>query len=544
MKYLKPIGSAINGLVCGALTFVVLSGCGGGEEDTGGTSKPTASNTNISLAASTLNINEGGVSERKTDNIKLRLSQSHSTNIVVNYVTIDDTALGGRDYEPKNGSVTFSPGEREKNIQVTVIGNNNNDEDKRFNVSLTLATGDNAKLINENAAIVIKDDDPEPKVTLELDRLDVREGVGSVDIVAKLDRGSYQTVTATLAFAGLASKTNDYNVVSSEIIFAPYETTAHTTITIFEDDIIEGTETIDIAFERLSNGSEGLANTLKVLILGDLRLTDSGVISYYNNGRFDALVPDGEHPYQDADFGLDTNDLYANRNGVYGFFYNKIDDAGNALPANNTRQECTYDAHTGLTWEIKSEFFHHDFSEKPTAEELEYELMITGQHYNNRNGRYRYYNADDTKNGGSRGSVNNKELTAPVFASQSCMFPPRDHPMHISSVTQRGCTTDSYVALVNKTAKCGAIDWRLPSINELQTLMVYEVSHRGFDQDYFPDTDASEAYNGQGDFVFLSSTPSVDNDASVWCMDVSSRRVKLCNKNYPHHVRLVRGNEF
>ena len=74
--------------------------------------------------------------------------------------------------------------------------------------------------------------------------------------------------------------------------------------------------------------------------------------------------------------------------------------------------------------------------------------------------------------------------------------------------------------------------------------MVYEDGHRGFDQDYFPDTYENEASNGAGDFVFLSSTPSVDNDASVWCMDVSSRRVKLCNKNAPHHVRLVRGNEF
>jgi hypothetical protein len=74
--------------------------------------------------------------------------------------------------------------------------------------------------------------------------------------------------------------------------------------------------------------------------------------------------------------------------------------------------------------------------------------------------------------------------------------------------------------------------------------MVYEDQHRGFDQDYFPDTDPSQASQTNSDYVFLSSTPSVDNDASVWCMDVASRRIKLCNKNTPHHVRLVRGNNF
>jgi hypothetical protein len=532
--------NALSASICLAL----LSGCGGEEEANSSSSTKPVSATNISLVASTLTINEGKAGERKTDTLKLRLSQVHDSNIVVSYETLDNTAIAGEKYQATSGSVTFSPGEREKTIAITVIGNEENDQDERFDVALALTSGENSKLLNETATVVIKDDDPEPGVSLEVQRLDVREGVGTVDVVAILNRGSYQSITATLAFSGLASKANDYNVQSEEIVFEPYAKKAHTTITIFEDDIIEGTETIEVAIEKLSNASEGDNLALKVLILGDLKLNDSGVISHYNNGKFDGLVPDGAHPNQDADFGLDQDDTFKDKNGIYGLFYNKIDDAGNSLPANATAQSCTYDAHTGLTWEVKGDYFHHTFLEKPTVEELEYELLVTGQHYNNRNGRYRWYNGDDTKNGGSRGTVNNNELVAPVFASEACMFPPRDHPMHLSSVTQKGCTTDFYVLLVKKQSKCGFVDWRLPSINELQTLMVYEGGHRGFDQDYFPDTDESEAYNGNGDFVFLSSTPSVDNDASVWCMDVSSRRVKLCNKNTAHHVRLVRGNQF
>jgi hypothetical protein len=283
---------------------------------------------------------------------------------------------------------------------------------------------------------------------------------------------------------------------------------------------------------------------MRVIIQGDLKLNDTGVVSFYNNGRFDALTPDGDHPAQDADYGLDTDADFNSRNGVAGFFYNKIDQAGNAMPADATDHSCTFDAHTGLTWELKGDFFYHEFKDDPNDDEEAQEIQYTNTHYNNSNGRYKWYNSDDTKNGGAKGGVNDKELENPVLASQNCMFPHRDHPLNIPSVTQKGCTTDKYEELINKKALCGFIDWRLPSIDELQTLVVYEDARRGYDTVYFPDSDESDASHQDEDFVYLSSTPSVDNDASVWCLDARERRVKLCNKTDAHHVRLVRGNKF
>ena len=97
-------------VICSAVCAAVLASCSAGEEAEKNTSNtPTASNTNISLVASTLNINEGKVGERRTDNLKVRLSQSHSNNIIVGYETKDNTAIAGQRYQASSGSVNFSP---------------------------------------------------------------------------------------------------------------------------------------------------------------------------------------------------------------------------------------------------------------------------------------------------------------------------------------------------------------------------------------------------------------------------------------------------
>lgn len=522
----------------------LIAGCGGGEEESAGTSSGSVSPPNITLATQTLTITEGDEGERKIDDLSLRLSKTHSSSITVNYHSVDNTALAGKRYQETSGSITFAPGEREQSIDVTVIGNDDFEPDQTFEIELTLVAGTSAKLINPKATITIRDDDPEPTVDFEVERIDVREGVGVVDIFATLDRGSYREVSLTLDFDGLASSNNDYSINSNTITFAPNTTRSSTYITIFEDAIIEGSEFIDVSVKSVSNGDKGLLDEMKVLILGDLKLNDSGVVSYYNNGDFSSNTPDGEHSNQDADFGLDRNDAYRN-NGFAGLVYNKIDNSGNSLPPDASNHHCTFDAHTGLTWEIKGEYFYHEFIDKPNADELARELEITSQHFNNTNGRYMWYNANDKENGGSKGGVNSQELTSPVLASTGgCMFPPRDHPLYVSGASTKGCTTDKYQELINTSSRCGFVNWRLPTINELQTLMIYEPEHRGFDQDYFPDTKEGTATHYGADFVYLSSTPSVDNDASVWCLDVAKRQVKLCNKTERQHVRLVRGNEF
>ena len=540
MKY-NRITIAMLSIVVGAS----LSGCGGGgEEETVNNRPVSTSPTNITFASQSIATNEGDKGERKTVTVNLRLSKVHNENISLNYVMEEDNEFASGRYESASGTTQITAGTREQRLEFTILGNDRHEDTGRVSVNFSL-TGNpsNVNLTQNKATIVINDDDSAPVVQLNIENIDVREGVGKVDIKATLDRPSYKEVTANLSFDGLAS-VNDYEVTNPSIIFKSDEISSSTSIDIFADDIIEGSETIEVALQSVVNGSIGGNNSMRVIILGDLKLTDTGVTLYYNNGEYNSNMPDAAHGQQDADFGLDTNANFNTRNGLGGLSYNKIDDAGNALGANDNAHQCVYDAHTGLSWEIKGEYFYHQFSEDPSDEEEEIEANYTNRHFNNRNGRYMWYEDDNKLNGGSKGGANNKELEAPILASQACMFPNRDSPLYISSVTQKGCTSDKYEELINKTARCGFVDWRLPTINELQSLVVYQDSENAHDMDYFPESDEAEASHTASGFVYLSSTPSIDNEASVWCLDTSERRIKLCNKRDYHHIRLVRGSQF
>jgi hypothetical protein len=338
-----------------------LTGCGGGEEDTGTNRPVSTSPTNITFASQSIATNEGDKGERKTVTVNLRLSKVHDETISVNYMMEEENEFASGRYEAVSGKTDITAGTREQRLEFTIIGNDRHEDDGRVSVNFSLAgNASNVNLTQNKAIIVINDDDPAPVVQLNVKNIDVREGVGKVDIKATLDRPSYKEVNATLAFDGLAS-VNDYAVTSPNIVFSPDELASSTSIDIFADDIIEGSETIEVVLQSAVNASMGDNNRMRIIILGDLKLTDTGVTMYYNNGQYNSAMPDAEHPQQDADFGLDTNANFNTRNGLAGLSYNKIDDAGNALGANEIGHACTYDAHTGLTWEIKGEYFYHEF---------------------------------------------------------------------------------------------------------------------------------------------------------------------------------------
>jgi hypothetical protein len=96
------------------------------------------------------------------------------------------------------------------------------------------------------------------------------------------------------------------------------------------------------------------------------------------------------------------------------------------------------------------------------------------------------------------------------------------------------CNTQDYINAINDTRLCGSSEWRLPTREELRTLVDYTVAYPGptIDQAFFPHT--------QGQFYWSSNTDA-NNIDSAWGIGFSFGFDYAYFKSDMGHVRLVSG---
>tara|TARA_Y100001951_G_C11290685_1_gene271924 strand:- start:1080 stop:2708 length:1629 start_codon:yes stop_codon:yes gene_type:complete len=539
MKNLKKTAIAL-------LVATVLSGCGGGEEETStggsGGSGNTVQNVNVGFNRASFDIKEGDAG-----NTQVKLT--FQTNVILNnplkisYVSENGTAKEGSDYTGGTGEVTIPKGSRSADVTLNVIGNTVHQSNRDFKVLISSTEGEKMTVTKgtDSQTIRMLDDDPEPVVTFSSDVLTVHEDIGTIEVPLELDRQSEKETTVRVTLSGLTTRDVDYTVTGTDIVFGALVTSGNYPIKIQSDDLVEGTEDITVTMSTVVNGKLGTEKSMKVLITGDLKLPDTGYTNFYNQGEFNASAPDSEHPYQDGHYGLDKEPMHSG-NGYASFVYQKIDNAGNPMSANATDHSCVYDQHTGLTWEIKAgirELPADKLGDDDNTNNKDEKIAYGNQYWGSKRNQYLWNNPDSKTNGGQTGGILDSEwdgYTGPHHLSANCVFPSRNEPLYVN-VTNTGCTSNKFIELHNKAARCGFKDWRLPTILELATIANYESSEPIVDPQYFRDMNIP----WRDGMRYLSSTPVVENTASVWCWNADKKQVELCNKQQYHFIRLVRG---
>lgn len=158
-------------------------------------------------------------------------------------------------------------------------------------------------------------------------------------------------------------------------------------------------------------------------------------------------------------------------------------------------------------------------------------LQLQHTNWRSKSHSYYWYNTDNNANGGRSGSVGKfTKSTAPI--SRFCAFPHDGMSNYVSGL--KGCNSANYLEVMNNLAVCGFSDWRLPKIEELRSIVNYDINSPEWDARFFPLTNTS------GDY--LSASPSVNNNATVWCVSGNTGEVKLCHKQFPNLIRAIRGN--
>lgn len=192
---------------------------------------------------------------------------------------------------------------------------------------------------------------------------------------------------------------------------------------------------------------------------------------------------------QDCNVGRDFthND---DSDGFAGFSFTKLDDSGNPLSDQSvdyqtTPWACVRDNVTGLVWEVKTN--------------------TTGIHHKDNTYQWR-------------------GLTAIG----------RDHPDREGHYLEP--SWNKLVQGSNDNTFCGFNDWRVPTVSELWSLMMYSLTSYAIDLNYFPNTKL-KSYKD-----YWSSTPFAVGGIMAWEVNYGLRSSYYSERAKSNHVRLVRSS--
>lgn len=201
---------------------------------------------------------------------------------------------------------------------------------------------------------------------------------------------------------------------------------------------------------------------------------------------------------QDCDQGRDATHK-DDSDGHAGFSFTKLDANGDPLPDNAASWSCVKDNVTGLVWEVKT--------------------TDGGLHH--KDDSYVWYNTDPATNGGFAGIADDDGAICYGYDSND--------PASF-------CNTQAYVARVNQAGWCGHTDWRMPTKEELRSLVDYSVPYPGptIDVGYFPNQVSSSVW---------SSLPYANSSAHAWALFFNLGGSSPGSKIDSHAVRLVRSGQ-
>ena len=193
---------------------------------------------------------------------------------------------------------------------------------------------------------------------------------------------------------------------------------------------------------------------------------------------------------QDCHQGRDFTDN-DDSDGHAGFSFTKLDNAGNPLAASASSWSCVQDNVTGLIWEAKTNNSGlHNKDDK-------YTLRI--------------------------GSVGDEDRRGDICYGYDASDP------------SGYCNTEAFAERVNAVGLCGANDWRLPSREELNSIVHYGIvdssgSIPNIDLDYFPKTHS---------WSYWTSTRSHERN-QYWTISFSSGSYSSTTWSSKYYARLVR----
>jgi hypothetical protein len=219
-------------------------------------------------------------------NVVLRLSGPAEGTFTVNYSTSNGYASGSlsSDYTAVNSSVTFSPGETSKTIQIAITNNAAAESLEHFYLILTLPTASQtlATLARREIPVWIVDNDSTAGGTpiVSINDVAVDESTSPVARFAvTLDRPAAGTVTVNWATAdGSAVSGQDFAAASGTVTFQPGDTAQTVEVTLTNDALAEGSEQFRVQLSSASGATIGQGSGVATIGANDAAVSPKPVL--------------------------------------------------------------------------------------------------------------------------------------------------------------------------------------------------------------------------------------------------------------------------
>jgi hypothetical protein len=230
--------------------------------------------TSIDFEITSTNVTEAGVT--LTFNV-LRQGAVLTNTATVQYSSTGVSATAGGDYTATSGTLTFSSGETNKTLSLTILNDSNVESSEVVRLSLSNPT--NAVLgVDRTIDVTIDDDDTGFSFTAST--MTVAED--GTNVVVNVRRTGDASATNEVDYAtsdSTATAGSDYTSTTGTLTFAPGETNKTLTVTIASDAAYEANETFRISLTNATSGA-GLASPSNIVVT---ILEDDSTISLSTN---------------------------------------------------------------------------------------------------------------------------------------------------------------------------------------------------------------------------------------------------------------------
>ena len=175
---------------------------------------------------------EGNGGTTTTVRFTVSLARAVNGSVEVHWATSDGTAVAGQDYTAATSTVTIPRGATSATFSVTITGDNNDEPDETFNVTISMP-GSLAAILGGDTATVtgtIIDDDP-VMVTIAANKATVEEGEDAVFTLTR-SGGTSEELLLTFPFRGTGSQE------ALNATFEPGSSTAEVSHTTVDDAFV------------------------------------------------------------------------------------------------------------------------------------------------------------------------------------------------------------------------------------------------------------------------------------------------------------------